>query len=101
MKRLIISVLFASCLTNAAFAALPPYYQRLDEIGRVMQDARVKQALRDEPIERIEMIERDLYRVTAGKCRVDVAIVDQERGTEPAMPGPRLFDVSPREPVCE
>ena len=59
-----------------AQAALPPQYQRLAELRAVMDHAGVAAALGSTPIERIEYVRPDLYRVTAGRCHIDVRIAD-------------------------
>jgi hypothetical protein len=79
-----------------ASAALPPNYQRLAELRAVLAHPGVAGAM--EPIERIEYAGPDLYRVTAGRCRLDVRIVDlpMPRG----MVGARRFEARPGQRVC-
>lgn len=81
-----------------AAAALPPQYQRLAELRAVMDHAGVAAAFGGTPIERIEYVRPDLYRVTAGRCRVDVRIVGlpMPRG----MVGARRFEARPGERLC-
>ena len=82
-----------------AAAALPPNYQRLAELRAVL-------ALPDvatlggtmQPVERIEHAGPDLYRVTAGRCRLDVRIVDLP--TPRGVVGGRRFAARPGRPVC-
>ena len=81
-----------------AAAALPPQYQRLAELRAVMDHHRVQAAFGSAPIERIEYLRTDLYRVSAGRCHVDARIVDlpMPRG----MVGGRRFEVRPGPRVC-
>ncbi len=82
-----------------AKAALPPNYQRLAELRAVLAHPGVAAAFdMDQPIDRIEHVRRDLYRVTAGRCHVDVAIVDLPAPSDEA--GPRRFEARPGEKVC-
>jgi hypothetical protein len=82
-----------------ASAALPPNYQRLAELRAVLAHPGVAGAFGVmEPIERIEYAGPDLYRVTAGRCRLDVRIVDlpMPRG----MVGARRFEARPGRRMC-
>lgn len=74
-----------------AFAALAPQYQRLAELRAVLE--RVADAFGHRPIERIEYVSPDLYRVTGGGCHLEARIVDlpAERG----LVGARRFTVEP------
>ena len=54
-------------------------YQRLAELRAVLALPDVASLGRVTPIERIEHAGPDLYRVTAGRCRLDVRIVDLPR----------------------
>lgn len=90
----------AACALAAspASAALPPQYQRLAELRAVLAHGEVARAFGSTPIDRIEYIRNDLYRVTAGRCRLDVAIVGlpMPRG----VAGPRRFEARPGQKVC-
>jgi hypothetical protein len=81
-----------------ASAALPPQYQRAAEFRAVAADGGVANAFGGAPIERIEYVRRDLYRVSAGACRLDVAIVDLP--TPPDVTGGRRFAVKAGGRVC-
>jgi hypothetical protein len=81
-----------------ARAALPPHYQRLAELQAVLADLRVGRAFEGMPIERVEYVRRDLYRVSAGRCRLDVIIVDLP--TPPDVVGGRRFAPRPGTKVC-
>jgi len=92
-----------AALTAAALAAvpapaaLPPQYQRLAELRAVLNDQGVAAAFGGAPIERVEYVRPDLYRVTAGRCHLDVRIVGlpMPRG----MVGARRFEVRAGERV--
>jgi hypothetical protein len=81
-----------------AAAALPPQYQRLAELRAVMDHHGVQAAFASAPIERIEYLRTDLYRVSAGRCHVDARIVDLP--TPRGVVGGRRFEVRPGARVC-
>ncbi len=95
--RLPLLALGAALAAMPASAALAPRYQRLAELQRVLADAGVGGAF-ESPIERVEYVRRDLYRVSGGGCRLDVAIVDLP--TPPDIAGPRRFAVKPDRKLC-
>ncbi|HEX8239789.1 MAG TPA: hypothetical protein VF574_08640 [Allosphingosinicella sp.] len=90
----------AACafLAAPAAAALPPQYQRAAELKAVVADARVADAFAGAPIERVEYVRPDLYRVSARGCRLDVAIVDLP--TPAGVAGPRRFAVKAGAKSC-
>jgi len=93
--------LAAAALALGAFpaaAALAPEYQRIRELNAVLNHQGVVAAFGGTPIERIEYVRTDLYRVSAGRCRLDVAIVGlpMPRG----MAGPRRFEARPGRRAC-
>ncbi len=81
-----------------AQAALAPNHQRVRELNAVLNHQGVVAAFGGTPIEAIEYVRTDLYRVRAGRCRVDVAIVGlpMPRG----MAGARRFEARPGRRVC-
>ncbi|HEX8625830.1 MAG TPA: hypothetical protein VF782_12260 [Allosphingosinicella sp.] len=83
---------------TSAQSALPPQYQRAAEFRAVAADARIANAFGGAPIERIEYVGPDLYRVSAGRCRLDVAIVDLP--TPPDVAGGRRFAVKAGRKAC-
>ena len=92
-------IAFGAALAAApAQAALAPNYQRAAELRAVIAHPGVTRALGDDPIDRVEFVRTDLYRVTAGRCRIDAAIVGipLPRG----VTGARRFDVRPGALVC-
>jgi hypothetical protein len=93
------SLLAAAALALGAVpagAALAPNYQRIAELNAVLDHPGVANAM--PPIDRIEHVRPDLYRVTAGRCRLDVRIVDLPvpRG----MVGARRFAARPGRRLC-
>jgi hypothetical protein len=80
-----------------AAGALAPNYQRLAELRAVLDTSEVT-AARGAPIDRLEYVRSDLYRVSAGRCHVDVAIVGlpMPRG----MVGARRFEARPGRRMC-
>jgi hypothetical protein len=82
-----------------AGAALPPNYQRLVELRAVLDHPGVGGAFgMDDPVERVEYVRPDLYRVSSRRCRMDVVIhgLPMPRG----MAGPRRFEARPGRKVC-
>ena len=90
--------LAASLVALPASAALPPQYQRAAEFRAVVADGHIANAFDGAPIERIEYVRPDLYRVTAGRCRLDVAIVGLP--TPAGVVGPRRFAVKAGTKAC-
>ncbi len=82
-----------------AQAALPPQYQRLAELRAVLDHPGVTGAFGvAEPIERVEYVSPDLYRVTAGRCRMDVRIVGLP--VPQGVVGGRRFEARPGRRIC-
>jgi len=81
-----------------AAAALPPNYQRIAELRAVLQLPAVGSAFGMAPIERIEHVGPDLYRVSAGRCHLDVRIVDLP--TPRNVVGGRRFEARAGRRVC-
>ena len=92
------AICFIALATAPAGAALAPNYQRLAELRAVLQHPGVNSALQDAAVDRVEYVRTDLYRVSAGRCHVDVAIVGLPlpRG----VAGARRFEVRPGRRVC-
>jgi hypothetical protein len=84
-----------------AMAALPPHYQRQDELEAIIEHV-VEEFGIDHPIESIVMKGTDFYDVISGSCQMEVVIVDvpPAAGAEP-MVGPRQFAVESGPLVCE
>lgn len=91
----VVSLLALAFLGAPAAAALPPQYQRLAELRAVLGLAEVA-ALGT--VDRIEYAGPDLYRVTAGRCRLEVRIVDLP--TPRSVVGARRFEARPRRRIC-
>ena len=81
-----------------AAAALAPNYQRLAELNAVLNNSGAATAFGMTPIDRVEYAGPGLYRVTAGRCHVDVRIVGlpMPRG----MVGARRFETRPGQRIC-
>jgi len=81
-----------------AHAALAPNYQRLAELRAVLDLPAVADAFGIEPIQRIDYVATDLYRLSAGRCSLDVRIVGlpMPRG----MVGARRFEARAGRRVC-
>ncbi len=89
----------AALTASPAGAALPPNYQRLAELRAVLDHPGVTGAFGvSEPIERIEYAGPDLYRVSAGRCHLDVRIVDLP--TPRNVVGGRRFEARPGRRIC-
>jgi hypothetical protein len=95
----LVAAAFAAAAAMPAAAALPPQYQRLAELKAVLADPAVGAAFGiDSPIERVEYVRPDFYRVSGGACRLDVAIVGLAMPGD--MVGPRRFSVKPGRKIC-
>jgi len=88
----------ATVAATPVSAALAPQYQRAAEFKAVVADGGVANAFGGTPIERVEYVRRDLYRVSAGGCRLDVAIVDLP--IPPGVVGGRRFAVKAGRKAC-
>ena len=80
-----------------AAAALPPKYQRIAELRAVLDQAAERLEVNDE-IDRIDYVRADLYRVRAGRCHVDVAIVGLPMPA--GMVGARRFEARAGRRTC-
>jgi hypothetical protein len=99
MRILIGAGAIAAALLAAmpAEAALPPKYQRIAELRAVLD--RVAEVLAtDEEIDRVDYVRTDLFRVQAGRCHVDVAIVSLP--TPPGIVGARRFEARAGRRIC-
>ena len=85
---LAVAMLLAAAST--ASAALAPNWQRAAEMKAILESADIAAALKERPIDRIEALGVDRYRVTAGRCRLEVEIT----GLPQAMLGARPFALS-------
>ena len=97
--------LFALVLVTQAVgpgsAAQPPNVQRLNQMRAVLENPEVQAAFRyPDLIERIELVRPIVYRVTGGRCHVDVTIVHQPmpRGAPLGTPP---FEARAGRRVCE
>ena len=89
----------AALAASPAAAELAPNYQRQAELRAVLLHPGVVAAFdMSQLIDRIEYVRRDLYRVTAGRCQIDVAIIGLP--TPPDVSGGRRFEVRPGKKVC-
>ena len=94
-------VVLAFCLVSLpALAALPPHYQRQDELVAIIEHV-VEEFGIGHPIESIVMKDTDFYEVLSGPCRMEVVIVDipPAPDAEP-IAGPRQFAVESGPLVC-
>jgi hypothetical protein len=94
----LVSLSAAALAALPAAAALAPNHQRQAELRAVISHPGVTRAFGSDPIERVEYLRPDLYRVSAGRCRLDAAIV--ELPTPADVAGGRRFDVRPGALVC-
>lgn len=95
--RTAIGLILAAAAVPAA-AMVPPILQRLGELQSVL-NLRPLPTTFDAPIDRIELIAPRLYRVTAGRCHVDVRLVEVHGGPGEGLTPPRLAPVVGRR-VC-
>jgi hypothetical protein len=87
--------------TIPAMAALPPHYQRQDELEAIIAHV-IEEFGMANPIEFIVMQDTDFYKVISGNCHMEVVVVDVPAapGAEP-IAGPRQFAVESGPLVCE
>jgi hypothetical protein len=76
-----------ACAAVPAAAMVPPHFQRLNDLRAVTSLPALATAL-GVPIDRIEAVAPGLYRVTAGRCHVDVRMVVIP-GTDTGLSPPR------------
>lgn len=93
------SAIWVVLCSATAMAALPPQYQRLAELRAILNDSKVVGAFTGHPIDKIEWIAEDLYRLTAGPCTMDVAIKDNPSRSD--VVGPRRFFIDPARMACK
>ena len=100
MRNLSASAALAAAMLAAwpAAGALPPKYQRLAELRAVLDNRDVGEALGDTPVDSITYVRTDLYRVTAGRCRVEARIVSLPMPD--GVVGARRFEVRAGQRVC-
>jgi len=85
---------------SAALAALPPEYQRLEELKAILvavQAEGVAGTIGE--INVIEYVGTDHYEIRSVTCTVAALIVTTPQ-KEPGIPGPRIFEVRLQPPVC-
>ena len=87
--------------TAPALAALPPHYQRQNELEAIVAHV-VEEFGMSHPIESVIMQDTDFYKVISGTCEMEVVIVDvpPKPGAE-LITGPRQFAVESGPLVCE
>jgi hypothetical protein len=93
MRMAGLALTVAAVHATSASAALPPQYQRVLELRAILDDAGVAAAFDlTHPIDKIEHVGQDLYRVSAGSCTMDIAIKsDPKRALPPGWTGSRKF----------
>jgi hypothetical protein len=96
MQRLLIALPIIAISTHVS-AALAPNYQRAREMTAVI-DA-VAARLPQHPISKIIYQKPDQYRVVAGPCSVNAAIVSAP--PKAGVAGPRQFEVKLGAPRCK
>jgi hypothetical protein len=97
-SRRLVALAAAALAASPAAAELAPNYQRQAELRAVVSHAAITRAFGSDPIERVEFVRADLYRVSSGRCRIDAAIVGLP--VPKGVAGPRRFDVRPGPLVC-
>jgi len=86
-------------LAARAAGMIPPVNQRLGDLTSILSLPRLAAAF-EAPIERIEIIGPDLYRLTAGRCHIDIRMVRVPGGPGEGLGPPRTApQAGPR--ICE
>jgi hypothetical protein len=88
--------LCAATFAVPAAAALAPNYQRIVELQAVLALREV--AALGAPVDRVEWVGVDRYRVSGGGCRIEVAIIDLP--TPRDRVGGRRFEARPGRKSC-
>lgn len=100
MRPALIAVTISVLLSLPTLAALPPHYQRQNELMALVGEATEALGVQ-RPIEAIEMVGRDFWVVRSGDCTLELQIVDVPlEGKEPGFVGPRNFAVEAGPVVC-
>ncbi len=78
-----------------ALAALPPVHERAREMTAILNSPDLSRALgANRPVDVIERLGPDRYRVRAGDCALEARIMDRPRDpSAPRRMGPREFTV--------
>ncbi|MES2443691.1 MAG: hypothetical protein V4574_12740 [Pseudomonadota bacterium] len=97
MPTILSFALFAAA-SAASPAELSPAYQRLAELRAITETPAVAAAFDGVPVDRVEYVSTDLYRVTAGRCRLEVRIVGLP--VPEGVNGGRRFEVRAGVRVC-
>ncbi len=92
----LVAVLIA--LTGPAAAALAPNYERIRELGAILQNQELIRKLGIQPIEGIETTGQNAYRIWTAKCIVVVTLVAAPNA--PPILGPWQFTMQVGEPEC-
>jgi hypothetical protein len=67
---------------GAAVAIPPPYVERVKHLGEILESREVRDRLKDHPIDSIELVRANVFRVRGGTCQLEVRFV-----AEPQKPG--------------
>lgn len=93
--RLLAGLALALLAALPAAAMVPPHIQQRNQL-RMLID--LPALARFFPIDRIELVRPDLWRVTAGRCHIDVRLVPRARTGRGLLP-PRI-DLQPGRRIC-
>jgi len=101
MRRTLTALVAIALATGPALAALPPQYQRQAELLAIINDSAIVEAFGvTRPIEAVEWVEPDLYRVKGAGCSVEVRIVTTPNTQPAGFVGPRQFTIAAGELAC-
>lgn len=93
--RLVLAPAMVLLMAAPAFAALPPVHERAREMTAILNSPDLNRALgANRPVDAIERVAPDLYRIRAGDCSLEARIADRPRDpSAPLRMGPREFMV--------
>ena len=91
------TVSVAALAAMPAVAMVPVHFQRQSELRAVLDLPGLAPTLR-EPIERVERVAPDVWRVSGGRCHIDVRMVPPH-AIGPGLTPPR-FEPQPGRRVC-
>ncbi|MGV8840238.1 MAG: hypothetical protein ACWA6X_08025 [Bauldia sp.] len=99
MRRIFLALAFAAT-AGLATAALPPEYQRMEELNAIIaaiETNGIPAAIG--PINVIEYVGPDVYEIRSDLCIVRAFIVSTPQKGPPIV-GPRQFEVRLQPPIC-
>jgi hypothetical protein len=93
--KLLAGLALALLSARPAAAMVPPHIQQRNQLRTLIDLPALASFF---PVDRIELVRPDLWRVTAGRCHIDVRMVPRAR-TGPGLLPPRI-ELQPGRRIC-